>query len=177
MNHLKHISSPEMYKTYYLNQVQQKGGGSEYFTGHLFQKGYGQRGRGIGNVLGRLFRRVLPFLSNASKHVGKLALHTGANVLSDTASGKDFQSSLKTRLKESGNHLKQNTIKEAQNAIAEQIGSGRKRKRKGTLRNVKQKKSKPSKSRSIKGSTTKKSTRTRKSTKLRTFKDIFGSSR
>lgn len=44
----KHIASPELYKSYYLSQAEQKGGGP-YFAGRLFQRGHGQTGGGIGN--------------------------------------------------------------------------------------------------------------------------------
>ena len=119
----KHISSPDHYKQYYLNQALQKGGGP-YFAGRLFQKG-----SGIGSIFASLFKRALPFLSRASNHIGKVALKTGANVLADTVSGERFQDSLKNRVKESGRQLKRDAINKLQNTLTSQTGSGRKRKR------------------------------------------------
>lgn len=124
-------------------------------------------------MLGSLFRRVLPYLTTASKHVGKIALQTGANVLTDTATGKSFQGSLRNRLQESGSQLKQDAINEVKKKINMQTGSGRKkRKRKTTPQNQKQKKAKLQ---SIKRSKSKNVVRSQKTTKRRTFQDIFGS--
>ena len=118
---------------------------------------------------------MLLFLSSASKHVGKIALQTGANVLTDAASGKNFQKSFKNRLKETGSQLKRDAINEVQNVINTQTGSGRKRKKRSTTQhNQKQKKAKVQRT-SIKPTKTKKPVRSRKTTKRRTFQDIFGS--
>ena len=54
-----------------------------------------------------MFRRVLPLLSRGAKAVGKEALRTGANVISDVATrNTPFADSFKTRVKESGEVLK-----------------------------------------------------------------------
>lgn len=173
----KHISTPELYKNYYLNQAQQKGRGGSFFTGKLFQRGYGQRGGGIGNFFGSLFRKALPFLTSASKHVGKVALKTGANVLADAAGGQRFQDSLQNRLKESGMELKRDVTKQVKNAISSQTGTGKKRKRSQQERSRvprkkrKQTKAKPKRIRRKKSS---KRATTSKASKPRTFQDIFG---
>jgi hypothetical protein len=140
----KHISSPELYKHYYLNQAYQKGGGS-YFAGRLFQKGHGQRGGGIGNFFGSLFKKALPFLTNASKQIGRAALQTGANVLADTASGQRFQDSLQNRVRETGVQLKRDMSNRLRNAISSQTGSGRKRKKSRQGGSVQPKKAKTKK--------------------------------
>jgi len=175
----KHISLPEPYKHYYLNQAQQKGSGGPYFAGRLFQRGHGQRGGGIGNFFGSLFRKALPFLTNASKHIGKVALKTGANVLSDTASGQRFQDSIQNRLQESGVGLKRNFAKQVKNAMSTQTGSGKKRKpsQQGTRGSEKKRKQTKSKSKPIKSKKALKDIRSSKATKPRTFQDIFGSKR
>ena len=134
----KHISSPDHYKQYYLNQALQKGGGP-YFAGRLFQKG-----SGIGSIFASLFKRALPFLSRASNHIGKVALKTGANVLADTVSGERFQDSLKNRVKESGRQLKRDAINKLQNTLTSQTGSGRKRKRAPSKNNKPKKRQKTS---------------------------------
>ena len=157
-----------------MNQATQKGGGP-YFAGRLFQ-----RGSGIGSIFASLFKRVLPFLNQASNHIGKAALKTGANVLADTASGQRFQDSLKSRVKETGRQLKRDAVNKLQNAIATQTGSGRKRKaptqpntnnkKKNTQTQAKQKTNKVP----IKSTKGKKTATSKKTSKPRTYQDIFG---
>ena len=175
----KHISPPELYKHYYLNQVQQKGHGGPFFAGRLFQRGYGQRGGGIGNFFGSLFRKALPFLTSASKQVGKVALKTGANVLADAASGHRFQDSLKNRLKESGMELKRDVTQQVKNAMGNQTGSGKKRKRGEQRMSQQHKKQKQTKAKAkrIKRKKPTPGIRSSKATKPRTFQDIFGTSK
>ena len=157
-----------------MKQATQKGGGP-YFAGRLFQKG-----SGIGSIFASLFKRALPFLSRASNHIGKAALKTGANVLADTASGQNFQDSLKTRVKETGRQLKRDAVNKIQNAITTQTGSGRKRKapakpntnnkKKKTQTKTKQK----TKKEPIKNTKGKKAATSKKTSKPRTYQDIFG---
>ena len=177
---MKHISSPEHYKHYYLNQAGQRGGGS-YFAGRLFQRGYGQRGAGIGNFFGSLFKKAIPFLTGASKQIGKAALKTGANVLADTVSGQRFQDSLQNRVKEAGKELKRDATNQIVNAIRSQTGSGRKRKQPQQRGRSGQKKRKQSQkkqttktSRPVKRKKKQTTTRSRKASKPRTYQDIFG---
>jgi hypothetical protein len=71
-------SSSDIYRQYYLNQA-----------GHgmpVFQGSRGQRGHGIGSVLGGLFRSGLPLL----KRAGKQVLKSASNIISDMAAGKKF---------------------------------------------------------------------------------------
>jgi len=67
-----------------------------------------QRGHGIGNVLGGLFRRVVGFLGtrgmnflkqNRGAAVSNL-LKTGVNIVKDVRSGKKVKDTLKTRIPE-----------------------------------------------------------------------------
>jgi len=173
----KHIPSTELYKQYYSAQAQ-KGGGA-YFSGRLFQRGYGgQRGRGIGSIFGSLFRKALPFLTTASKTLGRAALKTGANVLSDTAEGGDFRNSLRNRMRETGGELKRNATNQVLRALNSQTGAGKKRQNKRRKRSrsktpaIKRRKlSKP-----VRSSKTVKQRRSpKKRLKPRTFEDIFGS--
>lgn len=166
----KHISSPELYKHYYLNQAEQKGGGA-YFAGKSFQRGYGQRGGGIGNFFGRLIRKALPYFTSASKNIGKLALKTGANVLADTASGQNFQDSLQHRMNESGKEIKRRVTNQVRDAMDSQTGGGKKRKGNQKATNT----TKKQKANPIKGKKSAKAIRSSKATKPRTFQDIFGS--
>lgn len=161
----KHIPSTELYRQYYSTQGQ-KGRGA-YFSGKLFQRGYGgQRGRGIGRILGSIFKRALPFLSSASKNLGRAALKTGANVLTDVSEGADFGNSIRNRIKETSGSLKRAATNQVINALNNQTGSGNRRN--------KRKRSK-SKTSTIKRRKITKSVRSSKAVKPRTFQDIFGS--
>ena len=170
----KHITSPEFYKNYYVSQAQRKGGGGPVFSARLFQRGYGEKGGGIGSFFGNLFRKAVPFLTSATKHLGKVALNTGANVLSDAATGKSFKDSVLNRLRESGEELKRDATKKVRSLVNHQVGSGRKRK-KSQQENRSTKKSKPStRAKPTKRKAQSKPARSSKATKPRTFQDIFG---
>jgi hypothetical protein len=73
--------SCEFYERYY--DPQQNGKGEfPVYVGR-----YTQRGHGIGNILGSLFRQILPALKAVVPHV----LRTGANVLEDVAEVKSLK--------------------------------------------------------------------------------------
>ena len=62
---------------------QQKGGGdSPVYVGR-----YHQRGHDLGNMIGSLFRRILPCL----KSFAPIALRTGANNVEDVSKGKNVE--------------------------------------------------------------------------------------
>ena len=68
----------------------QAGHGLPGFEGVAFQ-----RGGGLGNFLGRLFRFVLPVAKRVGKAVGKQALTSGADILSDVVKGRNIKESAK----------------------------------------------------------------------------------
>lgn len=122
-----------MYERYYGRQQKGSGDFPVYVGRHT------QRGHGIGNVLGSLFRRILPVLKAIVPHV----LRTGANVVEDVTSGKTWKESAIKRVPES---LRQVRIPDKPEATAvlstaanvlerylpkpkEQSGSGKRRKR------------------------------------------------
>ena len=59
------------YQQYYTNQV---GGGQSIYTGRRYQ-----RGHGLGNVLGSLFRTVAPMLRKTAVSLGKNVLRSGVS--------------------------------------------------------------------------------------------------
>ena len=68
------------YQQYYTNQV---GGGQSIHTGRRYQ-----RGHGLGNVLGSLFRTVAPMLrKTAGKDVLRSGVSAGSRVLADIVAG------------------------------------------------------------------------------------------
>jgi hypothetical protein len=75
--------SRELYERYYNRQ--QKGKGEfPVYVGRFVQKGHG-----IGNIIGFLFRRILPGLKANVPHL----LRTGANILEDVSAGKSWKAS------------------------------------------------------------------------------------
>ena len=75
--------SKNFYKTYYLNQAQQKGGSLHVFHGAPYQRGYG-----LGSMLRGLFRWAVPKVSSAAKAAGKAALKEGVGLAQDVIEGK-----------------------------------------------------------------------------------------
>jgi len=101
-----------MFDQYYSHQ--QKGGADfPVYVGR-----YRQRGHGLGNILGSLFSRILPFL----KSFAPIALRTGANIVEDVTKGKSWKDSAMDRVPE--------TISRVAFGNMNQTGSGIRRKRK-----------------------------------------------
>ncbi len=65
------------------------------FAGVRYQKGHG-----LGNTVRRLSKMIIPEIKKNAKVVGKQALKTGINVVSDVMQGKSLKKSLKTRAME-----------------------------------------------------------------------------
>ncbi len=89
------------YEEYFIRQAQ-SGQGLAYFAGS-----HGQRGHGLGSVLGGLFRSVMPFFgSNIMKTLGHEAVRAGSGIISDIVSGHmDPMESLRKRGQETGHRL------------------------------------------------------------------------
>ena len=83
-------ASRGMYEDYYLRQ---SGDGLPVFHGSR-----GQRGHGIGSVLGGFFRSALPIIKRGLATFGKHALKTGLEIAGDVADGKAFKDSAKERI-------------------------------------------------------------------------------
>lgn len=124
------LSSNQDYNAYYKSQA---GGNLPYFTGSTIQSGHG-----IGSMLAKVFKgTVLPMMKQGAKTVGKELLNTGLSVASDVISGKNFKSSAKRNLQNSGKTLLNNLT----NSLINQKPS---RKRKTNQRPHAQNKSKTS---------------------------------
>ena len=75
------------------------GGVGRIYVGSPYQRGHG----GIGSFLAGFFRRVLPLFSRGAKAVGKEAVRTGMNIMSDVTTGNTpIKESIRNRFKESG---------------------------------------------------------------------------
>src|SRR5664279_1397244 len=116
-------ASRGMYEEYYSRQ--QNGNGMPIYMGAP-----SQRGHWLGNMLGSLFRRILPFLKQNAipllQRGAAMALRTGAKVVDDVHDGQTVKESLKERVP-SG-------IKSFVSSIINQSGSGAYRRNKSIKR-------------------------------------------
>jgi hypothetical protein len=101
--------SRNLYERYYDRQQKGEGEFPVYVGRHM------QKGHGLGNILGSLFRRILPVLKSFAQH----ALRAGANVLQDVSQGKSWKESAIKRIPEGLRSF----------SVGEQSGSGQRRKR------------------------------------------------
>jgi hypothetical protein len=86
-----------------------------------------QRGRGLGDFLAGLFRRVLPFISGGLKSLGGEVLETTAGLLKDHLQGKNMSDSVEDRVTSAGKRLGG----KAATSLKGMVGLGIKRQRKG----------------------------------------------
>ena len=120
-------ASKHLYETYYLDQ---SGSGIPVFSGSR-----GQKGHGLGSLLGGLFRSAMPMIKRGLATFGKHALKTGLEIANDVVSGESVKQSAKRRISQG---IKQ--FAKPENFI-NQSGSGRKRsRRKKTDRRKKRRK-------------------------------------
>lgn len=119
-----HISAKEC-EDYYCSQV----GGGHYFSGISHQRGYG--------FFGDLARHITPIALKVGKYFGKKLLNTGANVISDVASGTSLRNSARNRFNETSSQIKNDLFQKLQ-----QHGKGIKRKRKAKTKHLNSKRKK-----------------------------------
>lgn len=95
------------FQDYYTNQI---GRGQKFYRGRRYQ-----RGHGLGNVLGNLFRTAMPFLKKTATSVGKDLLKSGAragsHALTDIVSGAPIKQSIKRRFVKEGHDLLNKKLK------------------------------------------------------------------
>ena len=142
------------YICYYLDQ--QQGHGMPVFRGSAWQQGYG-----LGGLFRSVARAVMPMVKSGAKTLGKIPLNAGANLLGDVASGKNLKEAVKARGKEAVNVAKNRAVKRLQTYA--QTGSGRKRRRKTTVKKRSTRSKSKKRSRSKK-TMVKKRSRSRKTT-------------
>jgi len=98
------------------------GGLSDHGIGPIYSTPYLERGHGIGDLFGRLFRCVRPIIWSGVKALGRETLRTGGDILFDIAEAKPT-SSLQTK------YIVSKRLNESrQNLINKLSGRGRKRK-------------------------------------------------
>lgn len=113
--------SEDLYKRYY---VQQSGSGIPFFAGSR-----GQKGHGLGSLLGGLFRSAFPMIKRGLATFGKQALRTGLEIANDVVEGEDVKSSAKRRVPDGIKSFARNQ------GFIRQSGSGRKKRRRIGNRN------------------------------------------
>ena len=104
-----------------------KGGGvtDDYFKGSSpFQRGYGQKGAGIGDVMRGLWRFLLPVMRRVGTTVSEEALNTGQRALGRVIQGEPIKEALVSEGKKGID-----TVLE-KGGLPKQFGSGRSIKRK-----------------------------------------------
>ena len=114
-------------EVYYLKQA----GRGQYDTGIgpiYTTPPYLQRGHGIGNFFGSLFRWVKPVLWKGAKAFGRETLRTGGKILSDIAENKSPEVS-------AGDIISRHVTESTQNLISKLCGRGRKRAKKNPFKN------------------------------------------
>lgn len=112
------LNLQDPYLAYYKNQL--GGGVSAVYRGSPYQ-----RGHGIGSFLGGLFRTITPLLKSGAKAVGKEALRTGINVLSDVVgTNVPVKHVISNRMQEFTGSLKRKADNKLNNVIM--TGSGKK---------------------------------------------------
>jgi hypothetical protein len=112
-------SSRHMFDQYYTRQ--QRGSGDlPVYIGR-----YKQRGHGLGDILGNLFRRILPYF----KTFAPVAMRTGANIVEDVSRGKSWKDSTMDRIPE--------TISRIAFGQSNQSGSGIRRRKTKRKRSAK----------------------------------------
>lgn len=171
----------DRYVEYFDAQV---GGGKVAGVGRIFVGSNHQRGHGgIGRFLAGLFRRVMPLLSRGAKAVGKEALRTGMNIMSDvTTMDTPVKEAFKSRVRESGEILKRKAEEkldklmegsgykiprlEGSTQLSAIRGRGSKKRRKPKKKIIRRKRADKTKK--------KKKKSVRSSTPKRTTRDIFG---
>lgn len=160
------MSERDILYNYYL---QQAGSGlGPIYSGPIYQNGYG-----VGNVLAKLFRSVLPYLRSGAKRVAREALKTGADIVGDIDNNVPFKESVKNQSRAALKRITGGTYKDS--AFADDLQMGRKRRRtnKASIGKFKRKTKKRRKvARKVKkGQSKRRVIRNRKKTK-RTKKDL-----
>ena len=126
-----YVCCPKRFEDHYVSHV---GNGLPYYQGMSLQKGYG-----LGSFFRRMFRAALPFLVKGGQSVGKEALRTGTQVMSDVLAGENIKDSAKKRTKEAGKNIARRAVDKLQSMV----GNGKyKRKRKTQKRVIQSKKRK-----------------------------------
>jgi len=108
-------------------RAQAGSGGIDYnpFRGSPFQRGYGQRGRGLGGIFSKLFnfitpimKKTVPFIKQGAQELGKQALMGVSDMASEIAAGRNVSDvardqyvKTKEKIKKTASNAKQEALK------------------------------------------------------------------
>jgi len=147
------VYSMDPYDSHYRGQT---GGGIDFSIGPVYRAGFSkQRGRGFGSFLRSVLSYVSPLFKSGAQALGKAALSTGANIISDVAASDGSPISIKEI-------AKRRAVETRDNMVRRMRGGGRRRKR---VRKVAK--------RTAKTVVRPKTRRKRRVRKIRTKSDIF----
>jgi len=125
----------DRYTLYYINQ---SGGSGE--VGPVYRASFRvQRGNGIGSFFRGLFRFVKPLLYSGAKAVGKEALKTGSNIITDMLN-KDPEQPVRNIFKNRFIEAKDNLEQKIKKMTGSGLGLKRKRKKKNAQSQSKRRK-------------------------------------
>jgi hypothetical protein len=125
----------DRYTLYYVNQSGGNGG-----VGPVYRASFRvQRGNGIGSFFRGLFRFVKPLLYSGAKAVGKEALKTGSNIITDMLN-KDPEQPVRNIFKNRFIEAKDNLEQKIKKMTGSGLGLKRKRKKKNTQSQSKRRK-------------------------------------
>jgi hypothetical protein len=114
----------------YEDFIPMSGGGipEDYFKGASpFQRGYGQKGAGIGDVMKGIWRFILPVMRRVGTTVSEEALNTGQRALGRVMQGEPIKEALVSEGKKGVDKVLE------KGGLPKQFGSGRSIKRKKPL--------------------------------------------
>ncbi|MCP4458742.1 MAG: hypothetical protein GY816_12075 [Cytophagales bacterium] len=101
------------------NIPHQRGGNLPAFEGYAYQKGHG-----LGSLFKGLLRMITPIAKQAGKAVGKQALHAGASIMEDYASGANLKESAEKHVKRGARALAKKAAKKVRMRKDVQGGGG-----------------------------------------------------
>ena len=114
------VSHPGHYVDHYTRQL---GRGHPVFRGAPTQKGFG-----LGNILGGLFRTAMPLITQGAKTLGRQALRTGLGIAQDAMEGKNVKTAARSRLKQTGRRLTRRAVQNVDSRLTRPARQGIKRK-------------------------------------------------
>uniref|UniRef100_A0ABD2X0Q3 N-acetyltransferase domain-containing protein n=1 Tax=Trichogramma kaykai TaxID=54128 RepID=A0ABD2X0Q3_9HYME len=162
-----------MYLYYYNDQI---GGGIR----NIYVGAPRQRGHGVGGWLGGLIRTIAPYIRNGAKAVGKEAARAGVQILGDVSRGDmSLHDSVRMRSRESGRKLAKKASEKLSDIMKgrgykarRRRGDGQSKKKRSSIRRVKNKTIKRSNRKKLKSSIKKKQSANKKRKNIKRKRDI-----
>ena len=90
-----YIPDQEKFREHYVAQAEQRGG-----TLPVFRGARRQRGHGLGNMVGSIYRWLKPMVQNTASAAGRELMKTGVSIANDTLAGKTLKEAASERLQE-----------------------------------------------------------------------------